>query len=108
MPITNYKQLARFSEGCGAEIPRWIVARLEGYGEDLDAIRAFGLDVTLRLCETLLERGAPGLHFYTLNRTEPDTCHLAAARPMSGARPAVLGAASDRRRRTPAGNCNRR
>ncbi len=71
MPITNYKQLARFSEGCGAEIPRWIAARLEGYGEDLDAIRAFGLDVTLRLCETLLERGAPGLHFYTLNRTEP-------------------------------------
>ena len=71
MPITNYKQIARFSEGCGAEIPRWIAARLEAYGEDLDAIRAFGLDVTLRLCETLLERGAPGLHFYTLNRTEP-------------------------------------
>ncbi|HJX18476.1 MAG TPA: methylenetetrahydrofolate reductase [NAD(P)H] [Acidiferrobacterales bacterium] len=71
MPITNYKQLARFSEGCGAEIPRWIAARLEGYGEDLDAIRAFGLEVTLQLCETLLERGAPGLHFYTLNRTEP-------------------------------------
>ena len=71
MPITNYKQLARFSEGCGAEIPRWIATRLETYGEDLDAIRAFGLDVTLRLCETLLERGAPGLHFYTLNRSEP-------------------------------------
>jgi len=71
MPITNYKQLARFSEGCGAEIPRWIAARLEGYGEDLDSIRAFGLEVTLRLCEVLLERGAPGLHFYTLNRTEP-------------------------------------
>jgi len=58
MPITNYKQLARFSEGCGAEIPRWIAARLEGYGDDLDAIRAFGLEVTLRLCETLLKRGA--------------------------------------------------
>jgi methylenetetrahydrofolate reductase (NADPH) len=71
MPITNYKQLARFSDGCGAEIPRWIAARLEGYGEDLDSIRAFGLEVTLRLCEALLERGAPGLHFYTLNRTEP-------------------------------------
>jgi len=71
MPITNYKQLARFSEGCGAEIPRWIATRLEGYGEDLEAIRAFGLDVTLRLCKTLLERGAPGLHFYTLNRSEP-------------------------------------
>ncbi len=71
MPITNYKQLARFSEGCGAEIPRWIATRLEGYAEDIDAIRAFGLEVTLRLCETLLERGAPGLHFYTLNRAEP-------------------------------------
>lgn len=71
MPITNYKQLARFSEGCGAEIPRWIAARLEGFGEDLEAIRAFGLDVTIQLCETLLERGAPGLHFYTLNRSEP-------------------------------------
>lgn len=71
MPITNYKQLARFSEGCGAEIPRWIVTRLEAYRDDLDAIRAFGLEVTLRLCETLLERGAPGLHFYTLNRSEP-------------------------------------
>lgn len=71
MPITNYKQLARFSEGCGAEIPRWIAARLEAYGDDLDAIRSFGLEVTMRLCETLLERGAPGLHFYTLNRSEP-------------------------------------
>jgi methylenetetrahydrofolate reductase (NADPH) len=71
MPITNYKQLARFSESCGAEIPRWIAMRLEGYGEDLEAIRAFGQDVTLRLCETLLARGAPGLHFYTLNRSEP-------------------------------------
>ena len=71
MPITNYKQLARFSQACGAEIPRWIATRLEGYGEDLDAIRAFGLEVTQRLCEKLLAQGAPGLHFYTLNRTEP-------------------------------------
>jgi methylenetetrahydrofolate reductase (NADPH) len=71
MPITNYRQLARFSEACGAEIPRWIAARLEGYGEDLDAIRSFGLEVTQHLCEKLLAQGAPGLHFYTLNRTEP-------------------------------------
>jgi methylenetetrahydrofolate reductase (NADPH) len=71
MPITNYKQLARFSAGCGAEIPRWIVTRLEGYGDDLDAIREFGFDVTLQLCEQLLEAGAPSLHFYSMNRAEP-------------------------------------
>lgn len=70
-PITNYKQLARFSDGCGAEIPRWIRTRLEGYGEDLDAIRDFGFDVTLQLCEQLLDAGAPGLHFYSMNRAEP-------------------------------------
>ena len=75
MPITNYKQLARFSDACGAEIPRWIRRRLEGYGDDLDAIRAFGLDVTTALCQTLLEAGAPGLHFYTLNRAGP-TCTI--------------------------------
>jgi methylenetetrahydrofolate reductase (NADPH) len=73
MPITNYKQLARFSDACGAEIPRWIRRRLEGFGEDLDSIRAFGLDVTTELCDKLLEGGAPGLHFYTLNRAGP-TC----------------------------------
>ncbi len=73
MPITNYKQLARFSDACGAEIPRWIRRRLEGYGDDLDAIRAFGLDVTTELCRQLLDAGAPGLHFYTLNRAGP-TC----------------------------------
>ncbi len=71
MPITNYKQLARFSDACGAEIPRWIRKRLEGYGDDLDAIRAFGLDVTTALCQQLLDAGAPGLHFYTLNRAGP-------------------------------------
>lgn len=71
MPITNYTQLARFSDACGAEIPRWIVARLEGYGDDLKSIRAFGLDVVTTMCERLLEQGAPGLHFYTLNRAEP-------------------------------------
>lgn len=68
MPITNYRQLARFSDVCGAEIPRWIRRRLEDYGDDLEAIRGFGLDVTTQLCDELLEAGAPGLHFYTLNR----------------------------------------
>jgi methylenetetrahydrofolate reductase (NADPH) len=68
MPITNYKQLSRFSDICGAEIPQWIRRRLEGYGDDGASIRAFGLDVVTRLCERLLEGGAPGLHIYTLNR----------------------------------------
>jgi methylenetetrahydrofolate reductase (NADPH) len=71
MPITNFKQLARFSASCGAEIPRWIATRLEGYGDDLDSIREFGLDVVTRLCDQLLNHGAPGLHFYTLNRAQP-------------------------------------
>ncbi len=71
MPITNYKQLARFSDGCGAEIPRWIRKRLEGFGDDLDSLRAFGLDVTTELCAKLLAAGAPGLHFYTMNRAGP-------------------------------------
>jgi methylenetetrahydrofolate reductase (NADPH) len=71
MPITNYKQIARFSEACGAEIPRWILTRLEGYGDDLESIRAFGLDVVTAMCERLLQQGVPGLHFYTLNRAEP-------------------------------------
>jgi methylenetetrahydrofolate reductase (NADPH) len=71
MPITNYKQLARFSDGCGAEIPRWIRKRLEGFGDDLEALRAFGLDVTTDLCRRLLDGGAPGLHFYTMNRAGP-------------------------------------
>ncbi len=71
MPITNYTQLARFSDTCGAEIPRWIRKRLEAWGDDLDAIRAFGEEVVTRLCETLLAGGAPGLHFYTMNRAEP-------------------------------------
>ena len=71
MPITNYTQLARFSAACGAEIPRWLARRLEDFGDDLDGLRAFGLDVTLALCRRLLDGGAPGLHFYTLNRAEP-------------------------------------
>jgi methylenetetrahydrofolate reductase (NADPH) len=71
MPITNYTQLARFSDACGAEIPRWIRKRLEAFGDDTEGLRAFGLDVTLELCRSLLERGAPGLHFYTMNQLEP-------------------------------------
>ena len=71
MPITNYHQLARFSDACGAEIPRWIRKRLESFGEDIEAIRSFGEDVVTAMCARLLENGAPGLHFYTLNRAEP-------------------------------------
>jgi methylenetetrahydrofolate reductase (NADPH) len=67
MPITNYSQLMRFSEMCGAEVPRWIAKRLESFGDDRDAIRAFGIDVVTQLCERLVKEGAPGLHFYTLN-----------------------------------------
>ena len=71
MPITNYTQLARFSDACGAEIPRWVRKRLEGFGDDKDSIRAFGEDVVTELCMALLERGAPGLHFYTMNIAGP-------------------------------------
>jgi len=67
MPITNYSQLMRFSEMCGAEVPRWIARRLESFGDDREAIRAFGLDVVTALCERLVAAGVPGLHFYTLN-----------------------------------------
>lgn len=70
MPITNYVQLARFSAGCGAEIPRWLAKRLEEFRDDLASLRAFGLDVVTALCARLLEMGAPGLHFYTLNKAE--------------------------------------
>ena len=71
MPITNYTQLARFSDACGAEIPRWIRLKLQGYGDDNASIRAFGLDVVTALCDKLLRHGAPGLHFYTLNQAGP-------------------------------------
>lgn len=70
MPITNHTQIARFSEMCGADIPRWMRKRLEGFGDDRSAIRAFGLEVISDLCRRLLEQGAPGLHFYTLNQSE--------------------------------------
>ena len=68
MPIGSFAKLARFSDACGAEIPRWIRRKLEGYGDDLASIRAFGLDVVTDLAADLLARGAPGLHFYTLNQ----------------------------------------
>jgi methylenetetrahydrofolate reductase (NADPH) len=67
MPIANFTQLARFSDTCGAEIPRWIRLRLQSFGDDRASIRAFGLDVVTELCDRLLAAGAPGLHFYTLN-----------------------------------------
>jgi methylenetetrahydrofolate reductase (NADPH) len=70
MPITNYTQIARFSDLCGADIPRWVRKRLEAYGDDRASIRAFGLEVVTDLCRRLLEQGAPGLHFYTLNQAE--------------------------------------
>ncbi len=71
MPITNYSKLARFSDACGAEIPRWIRKQLEAYGDDSESIVAFGTEVITRMCEQLLAAGAPGLHFYTLNQAEP-------------------------------------
>jgi len=69
MPITQYAQLRRFSELCGAEIPRWIARRLQSMGDDAEAIRAFGTEVVAELCQRLINGGAPGLHFYTLNRS---------------------------------------
>jgi methylenetetrahydrofolate reductase (NADPH) len=71
MPITNYSKLARFSDACGAEIPRWIRKQLEAYADDAQSIQAFGEQVITEMCEQLLQGGAPGLHFYTLNQAEP-------------------------------------
>ncbi|TWI54874.1 5,10-methylenetetrahydrofolate reductase (NAD(P)) [Pseudomonas duriflava] len=71
MPITNYSSLARFSEACGAEIPRWIRKQLEAYADDVKSIQAFGEEVVTTMCERLLAGGAPALHFYTLNQAEP-------------------------------------
>jgi len=69
MPIYNIKQLARFSSNCGAEIPRWLRLKLESYGDDIVSLRAFGVDVISELCETLIQYGVPGIHFYTLNES---------------------------------------
>jgi methylenetetrahydrofolate reductase (NADPH) len=69
MPITSSSQLLRFSDACGAEIPRWIRLRLQGYGDDMASIKAFGLEVVTDLCEQLRAGGAPGLHFYSMNQS---------------------------------------
>jgi methylenetetrahydrofolate reductase (NADPH) len=76
MPITNSSQLMRFSDACGAEIPRWIRLRLQGFGDDTKSIKSFGLDVVASLCEQLRAGGAPGIHFYTMNQAGPtlDIC----------------------------------
>lgn len=71
MPITNYTQLMRFSDMCGAEIPRWVRLKLASFVDDSASIRAFGLDVVTQLCDRLIAGGAPGLHFYTLNQAAP-------------------------------------
>jgi methylenetetrahydrofolate reductase (NADPH) len=73
MPITNYTQLLRFSDMCGAEIPRWVRMKLASYGDDTASIKAFGLDVVTSLCERLLAGGAPGLHFYSMNQAAATT-----------------------------------
>jgi len=73
MPITSSSQLIRFSDNCGAEIPRWIRMRLQAFGDDNASIRAFGLDVVTQLCERLLAGGAPGIHFYTMNQASATT-----------------------------------
>ena len=68
MPIASFSKLARFSDACGAEIPRWMRRKFESFGDDTESIRAFGLDVVTELCQRLIERGAPGLHFYSMNQ----------------------------------------
>ena len=77
MPISNFSQLRRFSEACGAEIPRWIAQRMRGYGDDAESIREFASDFVAQLCERLIAGGAPGLHFYTLNLAKPSLNVLA-------------------------------
>ena len=71
MPIINFSNLMRFSASCGAEIPRWICRRVEAYGDDQESIAQFGVEVVTQLCQTLLDSGAPGIHFYTMNQVEP-------------------------------------
>lgn len=77
MPITNSSQLLRFSDACGAEIPRWIRLRLQGFGDDTASIKAFGLDVVTDLCDQLRSAGVPGLHFYSMNQSAPTLAVLA-------------------------------
>lgn len=71
MPITNFQNIARFSDACGAEIPRWIRKRIADFGDNAESLQAFTTDLVTELCATLLENGAPGLHFYTMNQVEP-------------------------------------
>jgi methylenetetrahydrofolate reductase (NADPH) len=71
MPISNFAQLRRFSEACGAEIPRWIGKRMQAYGDDAESIRAFAAEFVADLCRRLIDGGAPALHFYTLNLSKP-------------------------------------
>jgi methylenetetrahydrofolate reductase (NADPH) len=72
MPLgDNYAQIARFAAGCGAEIPRWLQQRMEAYGDDAESQRQLGIEFVTDLCQRLLDAGAPGLHFYSLNRAEP-------------------------------------
>jgi methylenetetrahydrofolate reductase (NADPH) len=71
MPISNFTQLRRFSEACGAEIPRWIGKRMQAFGDDIDSVREFASDFVAELCRRLIDGGAPGLHFYTLNLSKP-------------------------------------
>ena len=73
MPIAGFTKLARFSDACGAEMPRWMRKKFESYGDDVDSIRAFGLDIVTELCERLLKGGAPGLHFYSMNQARLTT-----------------------------------
>lgn len=80
MPISNFGQLRRFSESCGAEIPRWIGRHMQSHGDDVEAIRAFGADIVAKLCERLVAGGAPSLHFYTLNLAKPTQAVLARLR----------------------------
>jgi len=70
MPIASFSKLARFSDACGAEIPRWMRRKFEGFGDDTESVKAFGLDVVTELCQRLLKAGAPGLHFYSMNQAE--------------------------------------
>ena len=71
MPISSFSKLARFSDACGAEIPRWMRKKFEAFGDDTESIKAFGFDVVTDLCEKLLAAGAPGLHFYSMNQSAP-------------------------------------
>ena len=87
MPITNYEGLTRFSDNCGAEIPRWIRLRLLAYKDDPAALRAFGTEVVASLCTRLLDGGAPGLHFYTLNKADPTEAILRALNLVEDAKP---------------------